>query len=340
MEMGDFMKQMTMKDIADLCDVSVKTVSRVLNNSSSVKEETRQNILKVIEQQGYQVNMLAKGLRQKKTNTLIFFIDKHKEKYWSIWHSQMLQHLFEQAKKMGYKIAVSPSSASGHINDETDGFHLLSSKMADGAIILDNVNNDVRIDFLNRNQIPYVLMGQTENQQVNWVDLNNYKTGYIGGEHLINKGYKKICFMLGQEQFHVNQLRANGFKEIANKKKVEYSVVFEVDSMEAAHEKTKEIFMKNNYDALFISGDERAIGAYRALNELALKIPEDVAVLGIDNIPLCNYLYPSLSSMDQNIQVFAQTVMDLLHNLINNPEDIIEHQILIENKKVIEREST
>lgn len=334
------MKQMTMKDIADLCDVSLKTVSRVLNNSSSVKAETRENVLRVIEQQEYQVNMLAKGLRQKKTNTLIFFIDKHKEKYWSIWHSQMLQNLFKQAKKMGYKIAVSPSSASGHINDETDGFHLLSSKMADGAIILDNVNNDVRIDFLNRNQVPYVLMGQTEKEDVNWVDLDNYKTGYIGGEYLIKKGYKKICFMLGQEQLNVNQLRVNGFKKIATKNNVDFSIVFEADSMETAYEKTKEIFKNNRYDALFISGDERAIGVYRALNELGLLIPKDVAVLGIDNIPLCDYLYPSLSSMDQNIHVFAEKVMGLLHELINNPDKITQYQILIENKKVIEREST
>lgn len=312
----------------------------MLNDSCSVKEETRQKILQVIQQQGYQVNMLAKGLREKKTNTLIFFIDEHKEKYWSIWHSQMLQNLFKQAKKMGYKIAVSPSSASGHINDETDGFHLLSSKMADGAIILDNVNNDIRIDFLNRNQIPYVLMGQSENSDVNWVDLDNYKTGYIGGEHLIKKGYKKICFMLGQEPFHVNQLRANGFKKIAMKNKVDFSVVFEVDSMEVAYEKTKEVFQKSRYDALFISGDERAMGVYRALNELGLQIPKDVAVLGIDNIPLCNYLYPSLSSMDQNIGVFAEKVMCLLDELINNPNKKVENQMLILNKNVVEREST
>lgn len=334
------MKEMTMKDIADLSGVSLKTVSRVLNNKDNVKEETRQKVLNVTRQHGYQVNMLAKGLRQKKTNTLIFFIDKHKEKYWSIWHTQMLQQLFTHSKKMGYKIIVSPSSAAGHLSDETDGFHLLSSKMADGAIILDNVNNDVRIEFLNKNHIPYVLMGQTENKNVNWVDLDNYRAGYTGGEYLINKGYKNICFMLGQEQFHVNQLRADGFIEIAKKKNIGYSIVYEVDSMENAYKATKKIIKDNKFDAIFISGDERAIGVYRAINEASLSIPKDVAVLGIDNIPVSNYLYPSLSSLGQNCRVFAKEVMELLDTLINNSYKDINRQILIQNNGVTEREST
>jgi len=334
------MKEITMKDIANLCGVSLKTVSRVLNNNDNVKEETRQKVLDIIDQYDYNVNMLAKGLRQKKTNTIIFFIDKHKEEYWSIWHSQMLQYLFKESKKLGYKIVVSPSSAIGYLNDQTDGFNLLSSKMADGAIILDNVNNDIRIDFLSKNNIPYVLMGQCEDKNISWVDLDNYNTGRIGGEYLINKGYKNICFMLGQELFHVNQLRANGFKEVVTKHNVDYEIMYEVDSMETAYNKTKVVIEMNKFDALFISGDERAIGVYRAIQESGLSIPDDIAVLGIDNVPVSRYLYPSLSSMDQNCDVFAKKVIELLDNLIKNNNSEIKKQILIENKSVVEREST
>lgn len=334
------MKEMTMKDIADLCGVSLKTVSRVLNNNDNVKEETRQKVLDIIEKYDYKVNMLAKGLRQKKTNTIIFFIDKHKEKYWSIWHSQMLQHLFKESKKLGYKIVVSPSSAIGYLNDETDGFHLLSSKMADGAIILDNVNNDIRIEFLNKNNIPYVLMGQCEDENVSWVDLDNYNTGRIGGEYLINKGYKNICFMVGQEVFHVNQLRADGFKEAVSKHPVNYEIVYEIDSMDVAYTKSKELIEMEKFDAIFISGDERAIGVYKAIYEKGLSIPDDIAVLGIDNIPVSQYMHPSLSSMDQNCKVFARQVIELLDHLIKNANSDIKKQILIKNKSVVEREST
>ncbi len=333
------MSQMNMKGIAELCGVSIKTVSRVLNNSTSVKPETREKILEVIQEQGYQVNLLARGLKKMKTNTIIVFIDKHQEKYWGIWHTQMLQFLLREAKGKGYKIVVSPSSATGHLNDETDGFHLLSSKMADGAIILDNAQEDIRLDFLNKNKIPYVLVGQTEDENVCWVDLDNYNTGVTGCEYLISKGYKKIAFLLGQEQYHVNRLRADGFSKVAMDNNISFCVEYNVDSMEAAYATTLKLQNKNHYDALFISGAERAIGAYRALNELGLSIPEQVAVLGIDNIPLCNFLYPSMSTMDQQCQRFANAVIEKLYELINGNNDCHHQHILFENI-IIEREST
>lgn len=329
-----------MQDIANLCGVSIKTVSRVLNNSTSVKPETKERILKVIQEHGYQVNLLARGLKLKKTNTIIVFIDKHQEKYWGIWHTQLLQFLLREAKHKGYKIVVSPSSATGHLDDETDGFHLLSSKMADGAIILDNAQDDIRLEFLNKNKIPYVLIGQTEGEDVCWVDLDNYNTGVLGCEYLISRGYKKIAFLLGQEQFHVNKLRADGFVHVAEKNPIDYTIEFNVDSVEAAYKATLKLQRESPYDALFISGAERAIGAYRALNELQLNIPSQVAVLGIDNIPLCNYLYPSMSTMDQQCDNFAKVVIEKLYDRINDlGTESCQPHVLIDNR-IIEREST
>lgn len=328
-----------MQNIADMCGVSIKTVSRVMNNSVSVKPETKERILKVIQQEGYQVNLLARGLKQMKTNTIIVFIDKHQEKYWGIWHTQLLQFLFREAKQKGYKIVVSPSSAIGHLDDDTDGFHLLSSKMADGAIILDNAEEDIRLDFLGKNNIPYVLVGQTEDKNVCWVDLDNYNTGVLGCEYLIDKGYKRIAFLLGQEAFHVNKLRAEGFKEVAEKRQIEYKVEFGDDSIEAVYEATMRLQEEEPYDALFISGAERAIGAYKALYELGLKIPDEVAVLGIDNIPLCNFLFPPMSTMDQQCDNFAKAIISRLYDIINGERLYDQPHLLFENK-IVEREST
>lgn len=333
------MKQITMKDIAELCNVSIKTVSRVINDSKNVNPNTRERILKVMRENNYQANLLARGLKNKKTNTIIVFIDKHKEKYWGLWHAKMLFCLFKEAKQKGFKIIVSPSSATGHINDETDGFHLLASKMADGAIILDNAENDIRLDFFNKQKIPYVLIGQTHDDSSNWVDLDNYNVGVVGCKYLVEKGYTSIAMMLGQDQFHVNKLRASGFEEIAKEYGINYKIDYNVDSIESAYEKTLEICKKDKYDALFISGSERALGAYRALNELKLDIPKDVAVLGIDNIDLCNYLYPSMSVIDQNCDILAINIIEMLYDLINVKKGDSKRQLLIQNM-IIEREST
>lgn len=334
------MRNVTMADIAKLAGVSVKTVSRVINNSNEVKEETRQKVLKIIKEQGYQVNILAKGLRKKQTNTIIVFIDKHSGGYWSIWHNEIVQEIIKYSKEKGYKIVISPSSGEGCLDDDTDGFYLLRSGMADGAIIFDNMENDIRIKYLRENDIPFVIVGKDINyDDTSYVDLNNYKAGYIGGKYLIENGYKKICFMLGSRDFIVNNERTNGFKEVcSNYSDVEFNFIYDVSNIQSAYENAKEIIQTNKPDAFFVSGDERAIGVYRAIKESNLSIPKDIAVLGIDNIPLCEYIYPSLTTIDQPKKEFGYHSVNILMELMNNKAKITK-RVLIEPKLII-REST
>ena len=332
-------RNMTIKDIATMCGVSAKTVSRVLNGSNQVKPETKEKILEKMREKGYRANILAQGLRNKKTNIIVVFVDKHKNKYWGMWHTKLMASLFVEAKQHGQKIIITPSSATGHIDDETDGFHLLANKMADGAILLDNTVNDIRLDFLNRQQIPYVLVGQTDDPAVSWVDADNYNIGKLGCKHLIQKGYRKICFLLGQRQFNVNSLRASGFAEVAKDNQIDYRIVYDADSMSVVHDMVISVRNEFEYDALFISGSERTVGAYRALNEMNLKIPDDVAVLGIDDLSICKYLYPSMSVIDQHCDVFGKGIIDKLAKIINGTCDAGEKTTFIPST-IVQREST
>lgn len=334
------MKNITMSDIARLAGVSTKTVSRVINNSENVKDETRQKVLRVIKEQGYMVNILAKGLREKKTKTVIVFIDNHGGGYWSIWHNEIVQQIIKESKQRGYKIIISPSSAEGCLEDDTDGFYLLKSGMADGAIIFDNKENDIRIKYLIENNIPFVIVGKDNNNtDTCYVDLDNYKAGYIGGKYLIEKGYKNIYFFLGNKDFIVNQERARGFLDACKKVvNIKYNVIYNIDNMEKAYKSTVKIIKKDNPDAIFISGDERALGIYRAVKENNLTIPNDIAVLGIDNIPLCDYIYPPLSSIEQPEDEFGYHSIDILLELLNSKTKITKRVLI--NPKLVIREST
>jgi LacI family transcriptional regulator len=334
------MKNVTMADIAKLAGVSIKTVSRVINNSDEVKDETREKVLKVIKEQGYKVNILAKGLRKKQTNTIIIFIDKHSGGYWSIWHNEIVQEIIKHAKQKRYKIVISPSSGRGCLDDETDGFYLLKSGMADGAIIFDNMNNDIRIKYLKENDIPFVIIGKDINyKDTCFIDLDNYKAGYLGGKHLIERGYRNICFMLGSKGFIVNKERTRGFKDAcAEIEGVKSQIIYNTVNMEKAYKNSMKVLKTDKPDAFFVSGDERALGVYRAIKEQGLKIPDDIAVLGIDNIPLCDYIYPALSSIDQPKKEFGYHSIDILIKLINDKEKIVD-RILIEPRLII-RKST
>jgi len=144
MRMTD-MKKATIVDIAKVCKVSTKTVSRVMNNSPNVSDKTKELVRNAMKEYGYQVNMLARGLKGSRTNIIVVFAERHNEEHLSIWHTIMLKYLFRYGKQKSMKIIVSPSSSERFEEDETDGFYLIANGIADGAILLENVVNDPRI---------------------------------------------------------------------------------------------------------------------------------------------------------------------------------------------------
>lgn len=332
------MKELMMADIADLANVSIKTVSRVINNSPQVKDSTRKKVMEIIAHEGYMVNIAAQGLRGRKTKTIIIFIDEHNGNYWNIWHNTIINIIINESKKNRYKIVISPSSAHGVVGDETDGFYLLKSRMADGAIIFDNKENDIRIKYLNENNIPYVLVGKGDEQYKSYyVDVDNYNVGFLGGKYLIDKKFKAIVQFVGSKEFIVNKERVRGFKDSITSQHITAEVYFDIDSMEKSYHKAGELLDIKRVDAFFISGDERALGVYRAIFERNLKIPDDVAVLGVDNIELSKFLYPSLTTIDQSIDKLGQETLNMLVDQLTK-QKIKTRKVIIE-PRIIERDS-
>lgn len=334
------MSKTTIIDIARDCGVSVKTVSRVLNNSPLVSDETKEKVYASMKNLNYQVNMLAKGLKGSKTNIIVIFTDRHHEEHLSAWHNIMLKYLFSYAKEKSLKVVMSPSNSQEYLEDETDGFYLLASGIADGAILLENVHHDLRVEYFDKTGIPYVVFGEPEDQNIPAVSLDNYDVGFKGGNYLLNKNYKDIVFLIGEKKFQSNQLRSRGFEDAVGPAGIWHEVVYGIDTTEKAYRIAEEILRVKKVDAFFVSGDERAIGVYRAIYEKGLKIPQDVAVLGIDNIPIGRYYYPPISTIDQNFEQMARILIDKLYLLMNH--GVLEQGLLRKKllSTVVERQST
>ena len=160
------MRNVKMADIANACGVSIKSVSRVLNNNPNVSPQMREKVMNTIKEQGYQVNILARGLKGNRTNIIVVFAERHHEEHLSIWHDMMLKHLFTYAKKRSMKIVLSPSNSAKFEEDETDGFYLIASGIADGAILLENILQDARVDYFETHNVPYVVFGEPENPDI------------------------------------------------------------------------------------------------------------------------------------------------------------------------------
>lgn len=334
------MKKATIIDVAKASGVSMKTVSRVINNSPNVSEKTKEKVYRAMKEQGYQVNILAKGLKGSRTNIIVVFADRHHEEHLSIWHNLMLKYLFSYAKKRSMKVVLSPSNSERFEEDETDGFYLIASGIADGAILLENILNDPRVDYFEQHHVPYVVFGEPENPDVPSVSLDNFSVGYNGGRYLAEKGYDRIALFIGEHKFLSTQLRVQGFESAMKETGTRYYVFTGIDTVEKAYRKSVEVLEKYDIRAFFVSGDERAVGVYRGIYEKGYRIPEDIAVLGIDNIPLGEFLYPPISTVEQDFQALAKCCMDFVVNEIEEGRKDDARKIFKFPCRILERKST
>lgn len=333
------MKGVRMVDVASKCGVSIKTVSRVLNHNPNVSPQMREKVMAAIKEEGYQVNMLARGLKGNRTNIIVVFAERHHEEHLSIWHEMMLKHLFTYGKQRSMKIVLSPSNSGRFAEDETDGFYLIASGIADGAILLENILQDARVDYFEEHNIPYVVFGEPENREIPSVSLDNFDVGYKGGAYLAGKGFQKIALFIGESKFLSTKHRIQGFEKAMKESGTDYKIFTGVDTTKKAYEEAKRVLEQHrDVKAFFVSGDERALGAYRAIYEKGLSIPEDIAVLGIDNITLGEYFYPPISTIEQDFELLAKQCIDYVISKIEDPET--ERRSLRFPGKVIERRST
>ncbi|MBA7569311.1 HTH-type transcriptional regulator DegA [subsurface metagenome] len=274
---------------------------------------------------------------------MIVFVEKNAANYIGNFHNVFIRYLDSEANRLGYKLIVSKSSASKVEENEHDGFYLLKNGFADGAVIFDTREIDRRVDYLVERKIPFVIVGRDNvYESTSFVNLDNVKAGYLGAEHLIKRGSKSIRFFLGDENFTVNQDRTEGFIQACNDyhiKSKSMHIDYGIMNPEFAYEKMKNILEEEAPDALFISGDQRAIGVYHAIQEKGLKIPQDIAVLGIDNIPLSEYYYPALTTISQSVRKMAEGAIKILDQHLKDPEIYTRQRIIFQPKLII-RNST
>lgn len=331
------MEKANMMQIAEKCGVSLKTVSRVINHPEQVSPKTLKLVRDYMDQCGFQINLLAKGLKQNRTNIIIIFLDKNNGEYMNSWRSNMLKHLFRYANGIGLKVIVSPSDSQGYKGDETDGFYLLSSGIADGAILFEYVENDQRLGYLERTNTPYVLLGQPKDKTIPAVSLDNYNLGYMGGNYLKEKEYKNICYFANEKGYYSTELRVKGFLDAVPKG----TVIYGVNTPQIACERAKELFKTGGTDCIFVNGD-CFLGVYRAAAECHKRIPQDAAVFATNSLPINDQIYPSLSSLKQDFDNLAEQCISLLQELLCSSQDgsAWDRKQIFLPSFVVEREST
>jgi len=313
----------TSRDIADLAGVSQATVSRALRNSPLVREETRNRIQQIARDLNYFVNRNAAGLRTHQSNTiaLLLFDDTDgTDKKMNLFFLSMLDNITRAAARLGYDVLVS-------LQQLTDDWHIeyQASHRADGLILLgygDYAEYREKLAALAAANTRFIIWGPiTKDQPGHSFGCDNENGGHRATKHLIDLGRRRIAY-LGRmaRRSPEHAARYDGYARALREGGLEPDNRLRVptdNSESLGYEAVQQLLERgDSFDAIFAVTDLIAIGAMRALLDAGLRVPDDVSVVGFDDMPLAAYVTPRLTTVQQNAQMAGDGLVEGIVNLI------------------------
>lgn len=291
-------KHITIQDVARAAGVSTGTVSRALNGRYGIKEETRQAILAVVKALNYQPDQAARELSFRQTTRIGFHI--HSKRKLSPFFMLFLKHLVQELGAGGYRLEEIPGRPDG-----------LLEYLTDGVILLGAHSDDQRIPYLQKHQIPFVLVGR--DQDIRWIAPDDFDGGYQATRHLLRLGHTAIMHLTGSRGVPGEYDRYQGYRaalaEAGLELLPELVLAGDFTTLGAYRTVRKACEEGLNFSAIFAASDEMAIGAIAALEDMQLKVPTDISVIGFDDLPETG---ESLTTIRQDIALIAHEAIKLL----------------------------
>ena len=315
-EIGGNMKYITLKMVAEKAEVSVNTASRAINNKPDINRETKKRVLQIAKELGYIRNAAAVALRTKKTGTIGVVIADNRNPF----YAEVLNGMEEAAREKNYHIIL--ANTQRDYRKEEEAINLLLAKRVDGLLITPVQDKDDDIKNLIEANIPFVVVGRDfENIKVDAVYNDEVKGGFLATEYLIKKGHKKIALINGFLHKSPAKGRLEGYKKALKKYRVslDNSLISVGDiNIEDGYERTKQMLEKNlDFNVIFAYNDMMAFGAMQAIKEKGLRIPEDIGLVGYDDIPFSSLISPVLTTIRLEKQELGVESVKLLFSRIN-----------------------
>lgn len=316
------MHRVTIKDIAELAGVSYASVSRAINGSGKISEEKRQRILKICEQEGYRVNVLARNLSRRKTNIIGVVVPSVANPF----YSDIILHIGLRARELGYHLMLCNSLYDDRTEEEVIRF--LTDQQVDGIILASAQHYSIGIAKMYQKSVPIVLLGgayrEEELYDANLVGLDNRAGGRIAAEYLLSLGHRKIIYAGHRPKSMTHKLRLAGFQDALPAEGVTLTVLENKDNHSSIDNGVvigKKLFAEHkDCTAIFAATDSLALGIMRAADEAGVRIPEDVSLLGFDNIVYGALPKIDLSTIDQRKEQMAAAAVDMLRELMEHDE--------------------
>lgn len=315
--------KITIKDVARAAGVSTQTVSRVLNNRPDVSSDTRERVKQIITSMGYSPNVFARNLSRGRSNTLGVI------GYGLVYYgsSSVLTGIENKANELGFSLTLSLIDRVEPVRVDRILYDLLSRRVEGiiWAVPADVSTFDWLAERFSKIQTPLVYINKGPNGPDHVTALDNCLGGKFATEHLVQQGYQRIGIITGPGSWWEAQERLNGWREVVNAAAytdVE-SLIVEGDwnppsgdiGLHALLDRDPQI------DAVFVSNDQMALGALQAARRLSLRIPEDLGVVGFDDIPEAAYFYPPLTTVRQDTRKLGAMAVERMSALIRAKDE-------------------
>ncbi|MCK4965684.1 LacI family DNA-binding transcriptional regulator [bacterium] len=328
----------TINDIAKIVGVSKNTVSRALNDKTDISAKTKRIILKTAKDLNYTPNYIARSLVKKETNTIGVLIPNISDSF----YTELLTGIEHSARKSKYNIIL--SNTNGNSKIEIDSIRMLLEMRVDGMLICPTEKNEEYIDLLQKSNVPWVLLkSYTDLIDCDTVYVDVTQGAYQAVNHLIQKGYKKIYHIYSMQHKHDGKQRIEGCKKAFFENKIPLTRLKLIHSEwkhNAYYNAVKEnINCNGKRIGIFAYDDEMALSVCKAVVDKGLKIPEDVGVIGYDNIVSSEYYMKSLTTVDYPKSEIGSKGAELLIKRMKSKKRLKPKQIVLMPKLII-REST
>lgn len=307
-------KNANMFDVAELAKVSHQTVSRVVNNHPSVKQETRERVEAAMLKLGYTPNRAAQTLKTTKSRIIgILASDTHLNGPANIW--QNAERAARAADYFSITCSVDPASSK----DVAKGIDYLSQMGIDGLIVITPHHETVEQARKALKRIPVISIDSSRGREKDALKLNNFDDAYRATKHLIDLGHTSIFHIAGPASFFEAVDRKAGYEAAMNEAKLKPQSQVGEWSMDSGYEISKSIdYKKQNITAVFAASDHLALGVLRDCHERKISVPQELNIIGFDDLPEAEFAWPPLSTMRQNFQAIGEGAVSLLLNKLHD----------------------
>ncbi len=320
---------LNLEDIARLAGVSRSTVSRVINDHPNVSERTRRKVWRVVREQNFRPNLVARALVTHQTRILSLVIPQAiAYTFTDPYFPLLIQGVMSEANGQDYAVMLWVGSST----EEEERFcdRILNNSTFDGVLVASAVTDDPLIPRLTHAGFPLVVVGPPPLENLNYVDVNNVEGARTAVRHLIEVGRQRVAVITGPLNMGAARDRLEGYIQALEDagRSPDGDLVVEGDFNEAAGYACMKTLLQRKVDGVFASSDMLAMGALRAIQERGLRVPDDISLVGFDDLPVAATSNPPLTTVRQPIFEMGAQAAQALIGLLDGTLAVPYQQIL------------